>query len=219
MPGTDHGSREKSGSAPIGRRVTAGFVLSLLVLGSTMRMSAGQSGDYPGGGGDDGLSSGETAAIAVGGVAGAAGIAWLLGAFNRDKDEEDAEEEEKKGSALPLPDKYGKLVASRLVPSTQVAAAGRCFVLDLQVRQEGDARWYSVSKRSETHFGLQEASQSVVPVADARNLFAVAITAPASEDGREVTAEGRFTPANQKPIAAQTVIRLAVASGSTLAAR
>lgn len=218
MPVTDHSSERKSGSSPFNRRVAAGFAVGLLVFGGTMRMSAGQSGRYDNGN-DGGLSSGETAAIAVGGVAGAAGIAYLLGAFGRDDDDESATEEEKKGAALPLPEKYGKLVASRLLPSTQVAAAGRRFVLDLQVRQEGDKRWYSVSKRAETHFGFQGANEAVVPVADTRNLFAVSITTPASQDGRAVTAVGRFEPANGAAVTATADLRLAVTSGATVAAR
>jgi hypothetical protein len=217
MPETDHSSGRKSGGSPFNRRVIAGIAVGLLVFGGTMRMSAGQSGQYDDGDDDDGgLSGGEIAAISVGGVAGAYGIFLLAGG---DKDDDDSAEEEKKGAALPLPEKYGKITASRLVPSTQVAAAGRRFVLDLQVQQEGDKRWYSVSKRSETQFGLQEPCAAVVPVADTRNLFAVSITAPKSNDGRQVTAVGRFAPANREPVSAQAVIRLAVAPGSVVAAR
>lgn len=182
--------RERGGR-PLFRAVAIGTA-SLMLLTGAFQASWGQggNGDYDD---DGGLSSGEIAAIAIGGVAAAYGI-WLLAGADDDDDSGDAATEEQKGAALP----GGDATAARLVTVDKLGA-GEQAVVDLQVRHDGE--WVSVSSSPSASIELPGASR----VDGARNLFSLPLGAAAA---RESVAVGRVTLPSGKVLVAEKPVSL-----------
>lgn len=144
--------------------------------------TAGYPDDGGGGGGDDddddGLSTGEKVAIGVGGAAAAAAIYYFV---IKDDDDDDS-------ASRPMPSGT-RASALRLVPQTRTVEAGTTVAFDVQARSAKDGRWYNVTGSPDTSI---RASGSLIRTDGTRNVFALPVTAPRSEDGKSVEVTGTF---------------------------
>ena len=178
---------------PMFRMVAIGSA-ALFLLSTAYQASWGQGGggDYNE---DNGLSSGEIAAISVGAVGGGY-LLWLL-AGNRDKDDDTSTEEEKKGAMVP--GTSSRPTAARLVPQKGTLGAGEQTAFDLQVQRGG--KWVSVSNDSRASIAV---NGGMSRLDGATNAFAVPMTASAGK----VTAVGRYTLPSGQVLQASTIVNV-----------
>jgi hypothetical protein len=190
---------------------------AVFLLSSAFQASWGQGlgGFYGGNNTDEGLSSGEIAAIVVGGLG--AGY-FLFGMTRRRKKHHHNDEDTPQRVMAPQGPASGAAASSkltsevRLVPQkTDVAAGERC-AFDLQVRGE-DGKWYSVTRQEMASIELQDADAGLVRLDGAKNTFCVPVTASAGVDGKNVVVVGHYTPASGEPLTAETTVQVHV-SGS-----
>ena len=174
---------------PLFRMVTIGST-ALFLLSTAYQASWGQgnNGDY----GDNGLSTGEIAAISVGAVGGGY-LLWLL-AGDRDKDDNTSEEEEKKGAMVP--GTPSRPTAVRLVPQKGTVGAGEQTAFDLQVHRGG--KWVSVNNDNRASIDVKGGMSRLD---GARNAFGVPMTASAGK----AVAVGRYTLPDGQVLQAQPV--------------
>ena len=168
----------------------------------------GTSGSY--GGNDEGLSAGETAAIAVG-AALFVGSAWWFLAGGRRRRRRHTDDQK----AL-APVKDGNKSALRLVPSKELVEAGDREVFTLEALN-ADGKWVSVTDQDSATIELKDGEGVLVRQDGAKNSFCLPITTPASVDGQAVSVVGRYTTADGTDLQAQTTVRLHVGGDLALA--
>lgn len=176
---------------PLFRMIAIGSsALFLLSTAYQASWGAGSNGNY-----DNGLSSGEIAAISVGAVGGGY-LLWLL-AGDRDKDDENTTEEEKKGAQVP--GTSSRPTAARLVPQKGTVGAGDQTAFDLQVQRGG--QWVSVGSDKRASI---EVTGGMSRLDGASNAFAVPMTASAGK----AVAVGRYTLSDGQVLQAQTTVNI-----------
>lgn len=178
---------------PFFRMVTVGSA-ALFLLSTAYQASWGQgnNGNYD----DDGLSTGEIAAISVGAVGGGY-LLWLL-AGDRDDDDNTTTEEEKKGAKVP--GASSQPTAARLVPQKNTVGAGEQTAFELQLNRSG--KWETVSNNdSRASF---EVKGGMSRLDGARNAFAVPMTASAGK--AEVV--GSYTLPSGQVLQANTTVNI-----------
>jgi len=172
---------------PFFRMVVVGSA-ALFLLSTAYQASWGAgSGSY-----DNGLSTGEIAAISVGAVGGGY-LLWML-AGDRDKDDDTSNEEEKKGAMVP--NTHSRPTAARLVPQKSVLGAGEQTAFNLQIQRAG--RWENVQHAS------VEVKGEMTRLDGAANAFAVPMTAKAGK----AVAVGSYTLPSGEVLQAHTTVNI-----------
>jgi hypothetical protein len=167
---------------------------ALFMLSTAYQASWGQGGLGQYGDDDDGLSTGEIAAISVGAVGGGY-LLWLL-AGDRDEDDDTTTEEEKKGAFVPG---SSQPTAVRFAPQKGTLSAGEQTAFNLQVRQGG--QWVNVGNDNRASV---EVGGGMSRLDGAKNAFAVPMTAAAGK----ATAVGTYTLSNGKVLSTQTTVNI-----------
>jgi hypothetical protein len=201
-------------------RTGAAAAIAVLLLGTSafasFRHGVGILDDYPpnkGGGFSGGAIAGAAAgavivgagALAAAGVFGAVGAAGLVvGADTALTPTGDANI----GQALPDGADADRL---RIVPANTRLGVGETRVFDLQARNAGDHKWYSVINRPNASLDLRNPSHCVMKVDGSKNSFAVPANVSPSCNGQVIPLLGTYTRNSGSTLTADANIRVMVA--------